>query len=69
MFTAGTDTTAHALVTGTWKLMQHPKDLQKLQEELKKAIPDAGVMNLDWSELEKIDYLVSTVVCLVAQYS
>ena len=61
MFTAGTDTTAHAFVTGTWKLMKHPKYLQKLQAVLKEAIPDPDVMNLDWSELEKIDYLVRRI--------
>ena len=59
MFTAGTDTTAHALVTGTWKMMKQPEILRKLQAVLREAIPDPDQMNLSWAELEKIDYLVS----------
>lgn len=37
VFTAGTDTTAHAFVTGMRKLMHHPEVLQKLQAALKKV--------------------------------
>jgi hypothetical protein len=59
MFTAGTDTTAHALVTGTWNLMNNPEMLKQLQTSLKEAIPDPNEMNLDWTALEKIGYLVS----------
>jgi cytochrome P450 len=59
MFTAGTDTTAHALITGTWNLIHNPDLLKKFQTALKEAIPDPDVMNLNWAELEKIDYLVS----------
>jgi cytochrome P450 len=59
MFSAGTDTTAHAFVTGTWNLMKNPDMLHKLQQSLKDAIPNPELMNLDWSALEKIDYLVS----------
>jgi cytochrome P450 len=61
MFTAGTDTTAHAFVTGTWNLMNNSDQLHKLQESLKEAIPDPEVMSLDWSALERIDYLVSAL--------
>jgi len=39
--------------------MKQPQYLRKLQAVLKEAIPDPDVMSMDWSELEKIDYLVS----------
>lgn len=58
VFTAGTDTTGHAFVTGTWQLMNNPDKLNELRKALKEAIPDPDTMNLDWAALEKIDYLV-----------
>lgn len=57
--TSGTDTTAHALVTGTWNLLNDKAQMSKLREELFEAIPDPGVGSaLDWPALEKLDYLV-----------
>lgn len=55
----GTDTTAHALVTGTWHLLQNPAMLRRLRRELCDAIidPDSSTM-LSWIELEKLPFLV-----------
>jgi cytochrome P450 len=64
IFTAGTDTTASALVCGTWRLMQQPATLKRLQDELDAAIPhsdELSTMPLDWPALESLPYLRAVI--------
>ncbi|EXJ65821.1 uncharacterized protein A1O5_11062 [Cladophialophora psammophila CBS 110553] len=57
---AGTDTTAHALTTATWGLINNKESLEKLREELKGAIPAPHSEQLvSSSMLENLPYLVS----------
>lgn len=39
--------------------MNNPNQVEKLRSSLKEAIPDPNSMSLDWTALERIDYLVS----------
>lgn len=64
IFTAGTDTTANALVCGTWQLLRKPQALKRLQDEIRAAIPystDITAMPLDWTSLEALPYLRAVV--------
>ncbi|ETN39087.1 uncharacterized protein HMPREF1541_05309 [Cyphellophora europaea CBS 101466] len=61
IFTAGTDTTAHTLVTGTWYLLQDPSVMEQLRKELKSAIPDSTDVSLTWSSLESLEYLTAVI--------
>ncbi|KAK7905311.1 hypothetical protein LTR67_000031 [Exophiala xenobiotica] len=57
-FGAGTDTTAHALTTGTWFLLKNPMILARLRKELCFAIVDVDSPTiLSWIELEKLPFL------------
>ncbi len=51
---AGTDTTAHALTIATYNVLKDPKILRKLQAELWKAIPSAGLSmtrrSMNWTK-------------------
>ncbi|KIV76881.1 hypothetical protein, variant [Exophiala sideris] len=61
-FGAGTDTTAHALATGTWYLLQNPAILTRLRQELCNAIVDADSSTmLSWVELEKLPFLRAVI--------
>lgn len=47
---------------GTWYLLNNPHYLKRLQDELKEAIPasdDLGVIEQNWLNLEKLEFLVS----------
>lgn len=59
MFGAGTDTTAHTLVVGTWHILNEPRILQTLNHELRQAMPNRDD-TLDWATLENLPYLVRT---------
>ncbi|OAL36555.1 hypothetical protein AYO20_04171 [Fonsecaea nubica] len=59
---AGTDTTAHALTTATWGLINNKTCIQKLHAELKGAIPVADSEQLVGSSvLENLPYLRAVV--------
>jgi cytochrome P450 len=63
-FTAGTDTTANALVTGTWHLLHNRAVLDNLQSELRSAIPhttDLTSMPLELVALESLPHLRSVI--------
>lgn len=65
MLLAGMDTTANALVVGTWGILQNEKAHRKLQNELYQAIPHKeSTFNADM--LDKLPYLVelTTFLCL-----
>lgn len=55
---AGADTTAHALSTITFHLLNSPEKLLKLQKELKEAFVD-GNTAMKLTAVEKLPYLVS----------
>lgn len=55
---AGADTTAHALTTTTFHLLDNPEKLAKLQKELREAIPDPS-QPAKLSVVENLPYLVS----------
>lgn len=57
MFGAGTDTTANTLVVATWHILDEPRILQRLKNELRQAMPDIDD-TLDWASLENLPYLV-----------
>ena len=59
MLLAGTDTTANALVVGTYHILQNPNVLQKFSAELKRAFPcSETVYNMTNEEMRKLPYLV-----------
>ncbi|KIW93014.1 uncharacterized protein Z519_06863 [Cladophialophora bantiana CBS 173.52] len=59
---AGTDTTAHALTTATWVLINNKESLEKPREELKGAIPEPhGERLVSSSILESLPYLRAVV--------
>lgn len=68
MFGAGTDTTGNALVQGTWYILSTPGVLEKLQNELRRAMPNKDDV-LDWATLENLPYLVSTTFAFLEQGS
>ena len=54
---AGTDSTAHTLVTATYNVLTNPRILESLKTELRAAIPKKdNIMN--WEALENLPYLV-----------
>ena len=57
---AGTDSTAHTLVTATYGMLTHPDMLRKLKTELKEAIPDRDSF-VEWAVLEKLPYLRAVI--------
>lgn len=64
IFTAGTDTTANALVCGTWRLLEAPDKLTRLQAELRAAIPHSTALSAfprDWAALETLPYLRAVI--------
>lgn len=56
MLLAGTDTTANALVVGTYGILGNPKILERLNHELKDAFPDLESMAS--TRLRTLPYLV-----------
>lgn len=68
-FVAGTDTTAHTLVIGTWHLYHNPKALAALRTELDTALPHLPDLSprptpnlpLDWPALESLPYLTAVI--------
>lgn len=72
IYTAGTDTTANTLVTGTWGLLNNKPQMLKLRKELQEALPyheDLSIMELGWGELEKLETLVLTTAFECEQVS
>lgn len=57
---AGTDSTAHTLVTATYGVLTNPEMLRKLKIELKDAIPDRDSL-VEWAALEKLPYLRAVI--------
>lgn len=55
---AGADTTAHALSTITFHLLNSPEKLKKLTKELAEAFVDLDT-SLKLTAVEKLPYLVS----------
>ena len=53
---AGTDTSAHVLVVATYNVLKDNRILEKLQIELREAIPRKDAL-LKWADLEKLPYL------------
>ena len=60
MLLAGTDSTAHTLVTATYGMLTHPDMQRKLQTELKEAIPERDSL-VTWAALEKLQYLPAVI--------
>lgn len=58
MLLAGTDTTANALVVGTWSVLRDAQVQERLGKELREALagPDSEITA---AKLEKLPYLVS----------
>lgn len=59
ILTAGSDTTAYSLSTGTWHILSNPGIKKKLVDALNDAIPDRSSMPTI-TKLEEIKYLVDT---------
>ena len=57
MFGAGTDTTANTLVVGTWHILNEPRILQRLKDELRQVMPNK-TDTPGWATLENLPYLV-----------
>lgn len=57
---AGTDSTAHTLVTATYAMLTHPEMSQNLKTELKEAIPEKDSL-VEWAPLEKMPYLRAVI--------
>lgn len=57
---AGLETTAWALSIACFHIINDPKILQKLRDELNEALPDPSA-ELDWLTLEKLPYLTSCI--------
>ena len=57
---AGTDSTAHTLVTATYAMLTNPDMLQALKSELKEAIPKRD-SSVEWAALEKLPYLRAVI--------
>ena len=57
---AGTDSTAHTLVTATYGVLTNPEMLRKLKIELKDAMPDRDSL-VEWAALEKLPYLRAVI--------
>lgn len=55
---AGADTTAHALTTTTFHLLDNPDKLEKLRKELREAMPHPS-QPAQLSVVENLPYLVS----------
>lgn len=53
---AGTETTAWALTTAAYYIISQPAKMNRLQDELRAALPDTAAP-LDWLLLEKLPYL------------
>ncbi|KAL4926190.1 cytochrome P450 [Aspergillus undulatus] len=62
---AGLTTTAWTLSVGTFFLLDNPKVLARLREELDAAVPAYDPQNpsagLEWTELEKLPYLTAVI--------
>ncbi|KAL4998500.1 cytochrome P450 [Aspergillus recurvatus] len=58
---AGTETTAWALSATLFYLLDNPRTMRRLREELERAIPDAAD-RVTWKQLEQLPYL-SAVIC------
>src|ERR1700742_1880282 len=57
---AGTDTTAHTLMTTTWHLINNKECFNKLREEVREVIPEPDSEQLvSVNVLENLPYLVS----------
>jgi cytochrome P450 len=59
---AGSETTARALALIVFYLLESTEDLNRLQEELKKAFPDGWNIDIPTIELEKLPFMVSSIV-------
>lgn len=62
---AGTETTARAIVVSMFHLMINPDKARKLREELRTVL-DTPTSKAQWTDLEKLPYLVSTPCLRVA---
>jgi cytochrome P450 len=61
LLAAGSETSARTLAYTTCYILLHPEVVQKLQHELKKAIPNAKD-SPTWTELEQVPYLASGMI-------
>lgn len=66
MLLAGMDTTANALVVGTWEVLQNEEVYRKLTEELFRAIPNKN-SKLSADMLDKLPYLVESTAVLCSR--
>jgi len=57
---AGMDTTANALVVGTWGILQNPQIHQRLLDELCEAFPHAGI-EMSTDVLSRLPYLQGVI--------
>jgi cytochrome P450 len=57
---AGLETTAWALTTGSFYIINNPEVFKRLRAELKEALPDPKG-SLDWLQLEKLPYLSACI--------
>ncbi|KAL9076278.1 MAG: hypothetical protein Q9161_000994 [Pseudevernia consocians] len=58
LLTAGTDTSAYAMMTVIWHLLNNPQMMQRLKAELRRVMPGRED-TVDWAVLEKLPYLVN----------
>lgn len=57
---AGLETTSWALTVASFYIINKPKVLQKLRDELREALPDSS-SETDWRKLEKLPYLSACI--------
>ena len=58
MLLAGMDTTANALIVGTWGILQSPHIKVRLTKELRDVFPDQST-EISTDVVERLPYLVS----------
>lgn len=65
MFVAGTDTTANALVQGSWRIINNPSVLHKLRNELLEAFQSNCEPTISLATLQELPYLVSFLSLII----
>lgn len=67
LLTAGNDTTAHALILGTYMICSTPEVQMRLNEELRNAFPDID-SSITYESAKNLPYLVGRLyfICLIS---
>lgn len=67
LLSAGNDTTSDALIIGIWLICRHPEVLERFEQELKQAFPNAENTDaITYENVRNLPYLVSSMgwICI-----